>query len=95
MRITDELILDLEEQSKIRLSDSRRAEFKSGMEEFLVRADEMASLATDGVEPLYHLFPVTNVFRDDAVTNSDRSEKLLTNAPESKDRYFKVPQTLE
>lgn len=95
MIISDDLIKSLEDQSKFRLSDPARAEAITGMEAFLSRVDLMKERNTDDVEPLYHIFPVTSVFREDEVTNTNRREILLDNAPEQKDGYFKVPKTLE
>jgi len=95
VEISDDLILSLEDQSKIKLSDTARKEAVLDMEAFLMRVDSMKELNTDGVEPLYHIFPVTNVFREDEVTNTNRRERLLDNAPEQKDGHFKVPKTLE
>ena len=48
-----------------------------------------------GVEPMSHVFPVQNVFREDVVTNEDTREQLMTNAPEQKDGMFMVPRTFE
>ena len=42
-----------------------------------------------------HVFSVTNVFREDVVTNGDERDKILLNAPEQKDGAFKVPKTVE
>ena len=33
--------------------------------------DTLNELDTDGVEPMSHVFPVHNVFREDVVTNGD------------------------
>ena len=40
------------------------------------------------------MFPVTNVFREDVVTNRDERDSILANAPEQKDGAFKVPKTV-
>ena len=52
-------------------------------------------LDTQGVEPMSHVFPVKNVFREDKVTNGDMREEILRNAPEEKDGMFAVPRTFE
>jgi len=52
-------------------------------------------LDTTGIEPMSHVFPVQNVFREDIVTNKDESEKTLRNAPGQKDNMFMVPRTFE
>lgn len=56
--------------------------------------DKLNELDTTGVEPMSHVFPVTNVFREDVVTNGDGSEATLSNAPSMKDSGFKVPKTI-
>lgn len=47
--------------------------------------DKLSELDTTGVEPMSHVFPVQNVFREDVVTNGDESEQTLANAPGEKD----------
>jgi hypothetical protein len=53
--------------------------------------DKLGELDTTGVEPMSHVFPVQNVFREDVVTNGDESEQTLANAPGEKDNMFVVP----
>ena len=53
------------------------------------------TLDTEGVEPMSHIFPIHNVFREDVVENDDEHEKILANAPAAKDGAFKVPKTVE
>ena len=55
----------------------------------------LKDLDTDGVEPMSHVFPVHNVFREDVVENTDEREKILANAPAAKEGAFKVPRTVE
>ena len=52
-------------------------------------------LDTSGVEPMSHVFPVNNVFREDVVTNGDDRENILKNAPEERDGAFVVPKTVD
>ena len=57
--------------------------------------DRLNELDTTGVEPMSHVFPVNNVFREDVVMNGDDSEDMLKNAPAVKDGSYKVPKTVE
>ena len=57
--------------------------------------DKLSELDTEGVEPMSHVFHVSNVFREDVVTNSDDRDNLLANAPEQKDGCYKVPKTFD
>jgi aspartyl-tRNA(Asn)/glutamyl-tRNA(Gln) amidotransferase subunit C len=65
------------------------------MARMLDHIDKLSELDTTGVEPMSHVFPVNNVFREDVVTNGDDSENILSNAPESKDSAFVVPKTVD
>ena len=53
------------------------------------------SRRSSGVEPMSHVFPVHNVFREDVVTNGDEREEILANAPEAKEGAFVVPKTFD
>ena len=57
--------------------------------------DKLKELDTSGVEPMSHIFPVENVFRDDIVENGDDRERMLANAPEQKDGQYQVPRTVD
>lgn len=57
--------------------------------------DKLNELDTTGVEPMSHVFPVQNVFREDVVVNGDDRENILKNAPEEKDGSFVVPKTVD
>lgn len=57
------------------------------MESMLDYIDKLNELDTEGVEPLSHVFPVHNVFREDEVTNGDDRENMLKNAPQKKKEH--------
>ena len=55
--------------------------------------DKLKKLDTSKEEPMSHVFPTKNIFREDVVTNGDEREKILRNAPSTKDTMFAVPRT--
>lgn len=79
--------------AKLELSDGEREQARKDMGSMLDYIDKMAELDTANVEPMIHIFPVQNVFREDMVTNDDESGKTLCNAPEQRDNMFMVPKT--
>lgn len=94
-RITDETIEYVGILAKLELSSEEKEQAKKDMTNMLNYIDKLNELNTDGVEPMSHVFPVNNVFREDVVTNADEREAILANAPASKDGSFKVPKTVE
>lgn len=93
--ISDETIEYVGILAKLELSDEEREQAKKDIGRMLDYVDKLNKLDTSGVEPLSHVFPVSNVFREDVVTNGDDREQILANAPAKKDGSFKVPRTVE
>lgn len=91
--ISDETIEYVGILAKLELSDAEKEKAKSDMGRMLDYIDKLGELDTSGVEPMSHVFPVENVFREDVVTNGDTREALLRNAPQQKDGMFTVPRT--
>ncbi len=81
--------------AKLELSGEEREQAKKDMAGMLDYIDKLGELDTTGVEPMSHVFPVQNVFREDVVTNGDARDEILANAPAEKDGMFVAPQTFE
>ena len=95
MTITDETIDYVGILAKLELSDEEKEQAKQDMSNMLEYVSKLNELDTSGVEPMSHVFPVNNVFREDVVTNGDDRDNLLANAPEQKDGCYKVPKTFD
>jgi aspartyl-tRNA(Asn)/glutamyl-tRNA(Gln) amidotransferase subunit C len=95
MTITDETIDYVGILAKLELSDDEKEQAKKDMTNMLEYVSKLDELDTDGVEAMSHAFPVSNVFREDVVTNGDDRDNMLKNAPEKKDGCYKVPRTFE
>lgn len=75
--ISDETIDYVGILAKLELSPEEKEAAKKDMAGMLDYIDKLNELDTDGVEPMSHVFPVNNVFREDVVTNGDNSEDIL------------------
>jgi len=92
-KISDETIEYVGILAKLELSAEEKEAAKADMEKMLNYIDTLNELDTTGVEPMSHVFPVQNVFREDIVTNGDLKEDTLANAPERNGDSFEVPMT--
>lgn len=81
--------------AKLELSDAEKEEAKKDMGRMLDYIDMLNELDTAGVEPMSHVFPIQNVFREDVVTNGNDKDAILANAPQKLDGAFVVPKTIE
>ena len=93
--ISDETIEYVGILAKLELSAEEKEQAKKDMANMLDYIDTLNELDTSGVEPMSHVFPVNNVFREDVVTNGDDREEILANAPEAKEGAFVVPKTFD
>ncbi len=93
--ISDETIEYVGILAKLELSEEEKEHAKQDMANMLDYIDMLNELDTTGVEPMSHVFPVHNIFREDVVENGDDRDEILSNAPAKKDGSFKVPKTVE
>ena len=88
-RITDETMEYVEILAKLELTEEERAQAKADMSRMLDYIDQLNE------EPMTHIFPVNNVFREDEEKDEWSREEILENAPKQKDGFFQVPKTVE
>ena len=93
MDITNETIEYVGILAKLELSEEEKERAKKDMTEMLEYVGKLNELDTSAVEPMSHTFPVSNVMREDVVTNGDDKENMLKNAPERNDDAYIVPET--
>jgi aspartyl-tRNA(Asn)/glutamyl-tRNA(Gln) amidotransferase subunit C len=95
MSITDNTIDYVAALAKLDLSDEEKEKAKKDLGSILAYMDTMNELDTNNIEPMSHVFPIRNVFREDVVVNEPNRDILLENAPAKKDGCFMVPKTVE
>ncbi|TKJ37207.1 MAG: Asp-tRNA(Asn)/Glu-tRNA(Gln) amidotransferase GatCAB subunit C [Planctomycetes bacterium B3_Pla] len=81
--------------SRLDLTEAEVEEFTGQLSAILDYVEKMNELDTDGVEPMAHCLPISNVFRQDRVKESLGTEKALANAPQRDGNFFKVPKILD
>ena len=92
--ISDETIEYVGILAKLELSDEEKEAAKKDMGRMLDYIDKLNELDTDQAEPLVHILPDVNVFREDEVTNGDGRKDSLANAPKAKEDQYIVPKTV-
>jgi aspartyl-tRNA(Asn)/glutamyl-tRNA(Gln) amidotransferase subunit C len=94
-RIDEAQVRKAAKLSRLEVTESEVDEFAGQLSAILEYVEKMNRLDTDGVEPLAHCLPISNVFREDAVRESLGTEETLANAPDRDSDFFKVPKILE
>ncbi len=94
-RIDEAKVRNVAKLARLELSDAEIQEFAGQLSAIIEYVEKMNELDTEGVEPLAHCLPMSNVFRDDIVAESLGVEKTLANAPQRDGEFFKVPKILD
>lgn len=95
MQITNELVSYVANLSRIKLDENEISEMQSQMSEIVNYMDILNQLDTENIEPLSHIFNITNIMRDDEVRDSYEREEILKNAPAHTEEAFIVPKTVD
>lgn len=93
-KIDDATMDNVEILAKLALSPEERIKAMEEMEKILDYVDKLNELDTSQTEPLVHILPEVNVFREDVIVNGDGHEAVLANAPRQKEDQYIVPKTV-
>ena len=91
---TDDNMLEyLSILAKLEIEGGEKESLRKDLEKMLDYVDMLNELDTSEVEPLVQAIKSENVFRDDAVTESDNRDEIIANAPQEICGQFAVPKT--
>ena len=81
--------------ARIELSDAELDRMVGELGVILESVAKVQQAPTDGVAPMSHPMPLTNVTRADVVRPSLGAEAVLAGAPEAEQQRFSVPRILD
>ena len=89
------MIDNLAKLARLQFSDEEKEGLKKDLAQMIGFIDKLNELDTEGVEPLLHMSPRSNVFREDEVQGSITREEALLNAPQKNEQFFLVPKVIK
>ncbi|KUO53585.1 MAG: glutamyl-tRNA amidotransferase [Desulfitibacter sp. BRH_c19] len=92
MRINKKEVEHVALLARLQLSKAEADNYTEQLNSILGWVEKLNQLDISEVEPTSHVLPMSNVFREDKVTTSFGIEKVLANAPDSKENFFRVPK---
>lgn len=81
--------------ARIAISDDRAEELKGELNTILGFVEQLQEVDVDGVEPMTSVVDMEMRKRSDGVTDGDKVEDIVANAPMSDDGFFMVPKVVE
>ena len=95
MKVTKKDMENVAVLSRLAIPADKEEQYTNQLNDVLTYMENLNSINTDDVQPIAHVLPISNVFRDDVVKESLDRDLALSNAPLKDDGYFKVPKILE
>ena len=81
--------------ARIKITDAEAVSLKGELNGILQWVEQLGEVATDVVEPMTRVVPVEMKKRADVVTDGDKADDIVANAPQREDHFFVVPKVVE
>ena len=81
--------------ARLELTEPQSAAMAEQLNRILGYVDSLQEVDTEGIEPLAHPLPISNVFRADEPHESLPVAEALANAPKRAGNYFAVPAVFD
>ncbi len=81
--------------ARIRVNEDALSALAEDFNAILGFIDELNEVDVEGVEPMVSVTPMRLKRRADKVTDGDRQDRILSNAPDAREGFFAVPKVVE
>ncbi len=96
MEINDKTISKIAHLARLHLEDQEIHQHKDKLNSILNWVEQLKSVDTDNIEPLYHpLDDSIQPVRDDVITEKNNREELLTLSETHKSGLYLVPKVID
>lgn len=95
MELSRDDVMHVARLARLELTPEEVRLFQKQLSDILSHVEKLKELETSSVEPTSHAMPLQNVFREDEVRASLPREKVLQNAPDRAENFFRVPKIIE
>ena len=95
MSLSTQDVKKIAKLSCIKITEEEAAKYQVELNSIFQWIEQLQSVNTDGVEPLCGVEGQMTKTREDVVTDGDKRDQVLKNAPVAKYGYFAVPKVIE
>ena len=92
--ITKDDVTRLATLSSLKLTNEETDSLRVDLDNIVSYIEQLSELNTEGVEPIYQVTGLQNVWREDEVQTELKPQDLLDLAPATQDNQIKVPKVL-
>jgi len=94
-QIDEATVAKIARLSRLKLADDQKQSLAGELSNILSWVEQLDEVDTSGVEPMASPVDAKLVWRVDAVTDGDKQEDVLANAPRREFGFFAVPKVIE
>lgn len=95
MSVTSDQVRHIANLARIAMSDEELERLVPELNNILGWVEQLGEVDTDGVEPLATVIEQKLRLREDEVTDGNRRDDILANAPNAEHGFFAVPKVIE
>ncbi len=81
--------------ARIKLSEEEQTRMAGELSHIMTWIEQLGEVDTKGVEPMASVAAMRLPMREDVVTDGDRADDVLLNAPAAAHGFFTVPKVVE
>jgi aspartyl-tRNA(Asn)/glutamyl-tRNA(Gln) amidotransferase subunit C len=95
MAVDSDTVRHVAKLARMRVAPEQQQALATEMSNILRWVEQLNELDTEGVEPMTSVAEMRLKMRPDAVTDGNRQQDILANAPEAKHGFFVVPRVVD
>ncbi len=95
MSVDEKTVRHIAKLARIAVSDAEVAALAPELSNILGWVEQLGEVNVDGVAPMTAVIPNTLRLREDVVTEGNRRDDILANAPAAEHGFFAVPKVIE
>jgi aspartyl-tRNA(Asn)/glutamyl-tRNA(Gln) amidotransferase subunit C len=81
--------------ARIQITSAEAQSLKDELNGILQWVEQLDEVSTAGVEPMTRVVPVQMKTREDHITDGDKADDIVANAPMKDGHFFMVPKVVE
>ena len=95
MSVDADTVRKVAKLARIAVEDDEVEPFARELSGILDWVEQLQEVDVDDVEPMTSAVPLRLKRREDVVTDGDRRDDILANAPDAREGFFAVPKVVE
>jgi aspartyl-tRNA(Asn)/glutamyl-tRNA(Gln) amidotransferase subunit C len=95
MKVDEATVRRIARLARIKVTDAEAKALEKELSGILDWVKQLDEVDTSAVEPMTRVVPIELTKREDVVSDGNKTDQILKNAPMSEDGFFVVPKIVE